>query len=424
MSSVRLALGDAGRSTAEQSFGRARLAREIIDAYDRIAPSGGLRVLHVHSGNLYGGVETFLTTLARDAAVVPDMQSSFALCFNGQLRADLTANAHPPSMLGEVRFSRPWTVWRARRALTRLLAAADIRRRRLPSGVAARDLRPVVRRAGLPLVFWMHTSGEGRHWLDRLAARTPPDLVVANSQFTARNIAGWFPETPIEIVYYPLRLAHSAADIDTVSSFDVPWTPPTGDVVIVQVGRLERWKGYRETLEALGRLRDLEGWTYWLVGAPQRPAEEAYFGELKELVRASGLPDRVRFTGQRSDISALLQAADIYCQPNTSPEPFGITFVEAQAAGLPVVSSAAGGALEIVDDDCGRLVPAGNIDATTAALRELITDRAMRLRLGQTGRQRSSALCDLPRQMRRTHDVLTGAVAAGHHFGAARASTS
>ena len=47
----------------------ARLASEILEVYDRvIAPDGQrLRVLHVHSGNLYGGVETFLTTLARDA---------------------------------------------------------------------------------------------------------------------------------------------------------------------------------------------------------------------------------------------------------------------------------------------------------------------------------------------------------------------
>jgi hypothetical protein len=68
-------------------------------------------------------------------------------------------------------------------------------------------------------------------------------------------------------------------------------------------------------------------------------------------------------------------------------------------------------------------VPAGNIDATAAALRELITDRSLRVRLGQNGRQRSSMLCDVTRQMRRTHDVLTGAVIAGSPIGAARAST-
>ena len=286
---LRLALGDAGRSTAQQSFSRARLAREIIEAYDRVIPSGGLRVLHVHSGNLYGGVETFLTTLARDAAVVPEMQSSFALCFTGQLRADLTANAHPPSMLGAVRLSRPWTVWRARRALTRLLAARTFDVVVCHQAWAHAIFGPVVRRAGLPLVFWMHTSGDSRHWLDRMAARTPPDLVVANSQFTARNIAGWFPGTPIEIVYYPLRLAHTAIDSATAREIRRTLDTPPDDVVIIQVGRIEPLKGYRETLEALSTLLDVPGWTYWLVGGPQRTGEEAHFQELQNLARTSGL---------------------------------------------------------------------------------------------------------------------------------------
>jgi glycosyltransferase involved in cell wall biosynthesis len=420
---LRLALGTAGRSTAERSFGRARLAREIIEAYARVAPSGGLRVLHVHSGNLYGGVETFLTTLARDEGRAPEMLSSFALCFTGQLRADLTANAHPPFMLGAVRLSRPWTARRARRALTRLLAARTFDVVVCHQAWAHAIFGPVVRRAGLPLVFWMHTSGADRHWLDRMAARTAPDLIVANSQFTAGNLDGWFPGVPIEVVYYPIHVAPVAADPGAGHELRRALDTPADDVVIVQVGRLERWKGYRETIQALSRLRDLEGWTYWLVGGPQRPAEEDYFAELKALTEETGLASRVRFAGQRVDVEALLNAADIYCQPNVEPEPFGITFVEAQAASLPIVSSAAGGALELVDNDCGRLVPSGDIDATTAALRELITDRSLRVRLGQTGRQRSSMLCDVTRQIRRTHDVLTGAVIASSPIGAARART-
>jgi len=44
-----------------------------------------MRILHVHSGNLYGGVETVLTTLARRQDVCPDLQQQFALCFEGRL---------------------------------------------------------------------------------------------------------------------------------------------------------------------------------------------------------------------------------------------------------------------------------------------------------------------------------------------------
>jgi len=55
---------------------------------------------------------------------------------------------------------------------------------------------------------------------------------------------------------------------------------------------------------------------------------------------------RVRFVGERLDVARILAAADIFCQPNIEAEPFGIVFIEALYAGLPVVASASGGALE------------------------------------------------------------------------------
>ena len=44
---------------------------------------------------------------------------------------------------------------------------------------------PVARAARLPLVFWAHGATDGRHWLDRWARMTPPDLTICNSHFTA-----------------------------------------------------------------------------------------------------------------------------------------------------------------------------------------------------------------------------------------------
>ena len=111
------------------------------------------------------------------------------------------------------------------------------------------------------------------------------------------------------------------------------------------------------------------------------------------------MSDRVRFLGERHDVPALLQAADIYCQPNVNPEPFGISLVEAQGAGLPIVTSSFGGALEIVDEHCGLLVAPHDIDALAAALRRLLADASLRARLGQAARDRADALCDLTRQM-------------------------
>jgi glycosyltransferase involved in cell wall biosynthesis len=54
-------------------------------------------------------------------------------------------------------------------------------------------------------------------------------------------------------------------------------------VVIVQVSRLEEWKGHRALLMGLGLLRDVPGWTCWIVGGVQRAREAPYLESLKNL---------------------------------------------------------------------------------------------------------------------------------------------
>src|SRR5262245_17467790 len=88
-----------------------------------------------------------------------------------------------------------------------------------------------------------------------------------------------------------------------------------------------------------------------------------------------------------------MAAADIYCQPNTGPEPFGVAFVEALYTGLPVVTTGFGGATEIVDETCGMLTPPEDGAAVAAALRALITASSRR-ELVAAGRARAAALCD------------------------------
>src|SRR6202007_943175 len=113
--------------------------------------------------------------------------------------------------------------------------------------------------------------------------------------------------------------------------------------------------------------------------------EEVDLAEVHERVASRGLGERVRFLGQRADVPQLLASADIHCQPNTGPEPFGIAFVEALYAGLPIVTSGRGGALEIVDASCGILTPPGSSEELALVLKQLITDDALRQRLSAGG---------------------------------------
>src|SRR5580698_3727045 len=80
-----------------------------------------VRILHLHSGNLYGGVETLLVTLANLRHLCPSMEPHFALCFDGRLNREISSSGVPVHMLGRVRISRPWSGWRARRRLREIL---------------------------------------------------------------------------------------------------------------------------------------------------------------------------------------------------------------------------------------------------------------------------------------------------------------
>jgi len=257
---------------------------------------------------------------------------------------------------------------------------------------------------------------EGGHWVERGAGRSVPDLVLVHSHCTAATLPRIYPRVRSEILRYPVK-ARPVDRAEARAAVRGELGTPETDAVIVTACRLEEWKGHRLLLEALGRLREKPGWTAWVAGGVQRPQEQVYRDELMAAARDKGIADRVRFLGHRSDVPRLLAAADVHCQPNVAPEPFGIAYIEALHAGLPVVSTRMGGAAEIVTDACGVLTPPGDADALAAALSALIDDPAARRRLGAGGPARAEAMCspaavlaDMERLLR---DVTTRAGAAG-----------
>lgn len=358
-------------------------------------PWADLRVLHVNAGNLYGGIETMLVTIAREQALRPGLECGFATCFEGRYTEEVRATGATVLSIGAARVSRPWTVWRVRRRLAEILRDdrwdAVICHGCWPYAISA----PTVRRAGLPLVFWAHGLHDGRHWLERWARRTTPDLVVANSQMTRRAVeAHLFPAAPSEVLHCPVtrpRLAN-LRELRRQTRVAMGAAPET--IALMISSRLEPWKGHKELLDALGKIKAVPRWDLWIAGGAQRPAEETYLAGLRRQATELGIADRVRFLGQRADVPQLLASADIHCQPNTAPEPFGIAFIEALYAGLPVVTSALGGALEIVDETCGVLVTPGSTEELAGALTRLMASDGLRKRLGVNGRARAASLCD------------------------------
>jgi glycosyltransferase involved in cell wall biosynthesis len=258
----------------------------------------------------------------------------------------------------------------------------------------------------LPLVFWCHDTPKGNHWVERWAKQTPPDFAIANSDYTLAAVPNLYPGIGGGILYYPV-LCPSIPNPDSVrKAVRAELNTSDDSVVIIQASRLERWKGQTLLLSALEQLRDLPNWVCWIAGGTQRPHEAQYLQELQAQTQELGIADRVQFLGQRADVPSLLVAADIHCQPNTGPEPFGIAFVEALYAGLPVVTTAMGGGLEIVDESCGKLVAPDDANALSQVLRSLITNPGERTALATGGLAHADQLSNPARQMTRLHDLL------------------
>jgi glycosyltransferase involved in cell wall biosynthesis len=89
---------------------------------------------------------------------------------------------------------------------------------------------------------------------------------------------------------------------------------------------------------------------------------------------------------ERDRVLATLQACDVYCLPSDG-EPFGMTALEAMACAKPVVVTDAGGLRHLVPDEGGRKVPNGDTDALAGALREVLTDSALRRAMGGHNRR-------------------------------------
>jgi glycosyltransferase involved in cell wall biosynthesis len=173
---------------------------------------------------------------------------------------------------------------------------------------------------------------------------------------------------------------------------------------------MEAWKGHSLQLNALARLRPDLNWMCWFVGGAQRASEHAYVNQLHRQVEGLGLGKRIQFLGQRADVPELLGAADVHCQPNLQPEPFGLTFVEAMQAGLPVVTTAIGGATEIIDESCGILIGENNPVALADALSRLIERPELRRQMGEAGRRRGRQLFGPHAQMPKISNFLKSVV--------------
>ncbi|MBM3471624.1 MAG: glycosyltransferase family 4 protein [Armatimonadetes bacterium] len=111
--------------------------------------------------------------------------------------------------------------------------------------------------------------------------------------------------------------------------------------------------------------------------------------EVEALILKQGLEGCVTVLGARDDVQVLLRTADVFVL-SSRWEGMPLAVIEAMMSGLPVVATDVGGVPEaVVDGETGLLVPPGDPAALASALDRLLTDPALRRRMGEAGRRRA-----------------------------------
>jgi glycosyltransferase involved in cell wall biosynthesis len=160
----------------------------------------------------------------------------------------------------------------------------------------------------------------------------------------------------------------------------------TGRSLVVCVARLAPQKGVEVLVEAAARL----------TGHPSRPVfvvagDGPSRAELAHQIWRSGAP--VTLLGERSDVPALLAAADLAVL-SSHWEGSPLAAVEAMNLGVPLVATAVGGMADLGALGAARLVNPGDPGALADALGALLDSPEERRRLGARGRQRSTVWPD------------------------------
>jgi glycosyltransferase involved in cell wall biosynthesis len=151
--------------------------------------------------------------------------------------------------------------------------------------------------------------------------------------------------------------------------------------VVAFVGRLAAIKQPDLFLVAAARVAQADARARFLVAGG---------GELETALRTKasdlGIASRVRFLGWQRDVAAIYAASDLLALTSRN-EGTPVALIESMAAAVPGVSFSVGGVPDVITGpELGVLVPAGDVDALAAGIRNLLTDNGAREAMGQRAR--------------------------------------
>jgi len=321
------------------------------------SPAGDLQLIVPNLHRRYSGVT------ATNRMVAPKLAKLFRAAWLGSNAPDGIARMGVADLLG-LRRRRAPLIWHARR------------NNEMIAGVLLRSL-------GWPLKL-VFTSAAQRHhkWLTRwLIARM--DAVIATSDISASYL-----KREATVITHGVDTEIYAPPADRAVAFAESGLP--GRYAIGCFGRVRAQKGSDVFVDAMVKLLPrYPDFTAVMVGAIT-PEQAAFANDLTKRIADAGLTSRIIITGELSieEVQRWYRRLTIYAFTSRN-EGFGLTLIEAMAAGAALVASRAGAAELVIEEGVtGALTPPGDADALAAAIEPLMREPQTAATMGARARQR------------------------------------
>jgi glycosyltransferase involved in cell wall biosynthesis len=275
--------------------------------------------------------------------------------------------------------------------------------------------RLLARMTGTSHVVHLHYSVGP--WLGRSVVRAIKSSrqLVAVSEFVRETaVMHGADKLGVSTLLNPLPFGHRPGDAPSATntvraSLGIAPDAP----LVLAAGRLDPDKGHIRLLDAFGHVQRRVNDARLVICGTSSPWAHAHERSIREHCYELGLERAVIFAGFRSDMTEVYEAADVFCLPSEL-EPFGLVFLEAMNAGLPIIAARSGGVPELVTDGVtGLLAYPDDAAALARNLLTVVSDPATRRRLGDAGRDRVARDFDPSEVAARWWKMLQGASVCG-----------
>ena len=199
-------------------------------------------------------------------------------------------------------------------------------------------------------------------------------------------VANGIPSKNMVVIYNPVQ--KKRIDTVDVEAMRKKFCLLPEDRVFGIVGRIVRWKGHVEFLNAAKIVLAAEPASKVLIVGDCSDGDILYQEEISRIVEESGFKDRIIITGFVKNVESFYQLMDVCVHTSIEPEPFGLVITEAMAYSVPVVASDRGAPKEIIKHGLdGFIVNPEETGKLAETIIRLLSDEDLRCKIGDKGRE-------------------------------------